>query len=58
VTGAIAGASTPAQVEGWISGGALKLTEHELDDIAEAINDSKAGSGPVRPPIQESTTRT
>jgi aryl-alcohol dehydrogenase-like predicted oxidoreductase len=57
VTGAIAGASTPAQVDGWIQGGSIALTDAELDHIAQAIRDSGAGSGPVRPP-QESTTRT
>lgn len=57
VTGAIAGASTPGQVEDWIHGGSITLTDAELDLIADAIRDSGAGSGPVRPP-QESTTRT
>jgi aryl-alcohol dehydrogenase-like predicted oxidoreductase len=58
VTGAIAGASAPGQIDGWIDGGALNLTDQDLKDIARAITDSRAGSGPVRPPIQESTTRT
>jgi aryl-alcohol dehydrogenase-like predicted oxidoreductase len=57
VTGAIAGASTPSQVDGWIQGGAISLTAAELDLVADAIRASGAGSGPVRPP-QERTTST
>jgi aryl-alcohol dehydrogenase-like predicted oxidoreductase len=57
VTGAIAGASRPGQVDGWIHGRSISLTGAELDLIADAIRDSGAGSGPVRPP-QERTTST
>ena len=56
VTGAIAGASSPGQVDGWIQGGSISLTSAELDLIADAIRGSGAGSGPVRP--QERTTST
>ena len=57
LTGAIAGASTPAQVDGWIQAGSISLTAAELDLIADAIRDSGAGTGPVRP-AQDSTMRT
>jgi aryl-alcohol dehydrogenase-like predicted oxidoreductase len=57
VTGAIAGASRPGQVDGWIRGGSISLTGTEMDLIADAIRTSGAGSGPVRPP-QERTTST
>jgi hypothetical protein len=49
VTGAIVGARSPAQVSGWIEGGALWLTDADLDAVAAAIRASGAGSGPERP---------
>jgi len=49
VTGAIVGASTPQQVDGWIGGVSLRLGERDLDAIAEAIESTGAGSGPRRP---------
>jgi aryl-alcohol dehydrogenase-like predicted oxidoreductase len=49
VTGAIVGARTAPQVDGWIEGGAIKLTDEDLEAIAAAITESGAGSGPVRP---------
>ncbi len=57
VTGAIVGASTPAQVDGWLPASQTTLGESELDLIADAIEESGAGSGPPRPP-QLRTTRT
>jgi aryl-alcohol dehydrogenase-like predicted oxidoreductase len=57
VTGAIVGASTPAQVDGWLPATGITLDEAELDLIAASITSSGAGSGPVRPP-QVRTTRT
>jgi aryl-alcohol dehydrogenase-like predicted oxidoreductase len=57
VTGAIVGASTPEQVDGWLPAAGITLGEDELDVIAESITQSGAGSGPVRPP-QARTTRT
>jgi aryl-alcohol dehydrogenase-like predicted oxidoreductase len=48
VTGAIAGARTPKQVEGWIGAASISLTEQDLDEIAAAIRRTKAGNGPVR----------
>ena len=49
VTGAIVGARTPEQVDGWIAGATVQLSERELDVIAMAIVESGAGSGPARP---------
>jgi aryl-alcohol dehydrogenase-like predicted oxidoreductase len=49
VTGAIVGASTAEQVEGWIDGASIVLNEGELETIALAIANSGAGSGPTRP---------
>jgi len=37
VTGAIVGARTAAQVDGWIGGATLELTAADLDEIAAAI---------------------
>jgi aryl-alcohol dehydrogenase-like predicted oxidoreductase len=48
VDGAIVGARTPAQVDGWAGAGALSLTPGELDEIANAITESGAGVGPAR----------
>ena len=49
VTGAIVGARSPEQVDGWISAAALELTMQDLDEIAQAIGRSGAGSGPALP---------
>jgi aryl-alcohol dehydrogenase-like predicted oxidoreductase len=49
VTGAIVGARSPAQVDGWIGAAGLELTDTDLGDIAAAIQRSGAGTGPVRP---------
>jgi aryl-alcohol dehydrogenase-like predicted oxidoreductase len=48
VSGAIVGARTPEQVDGWIGAAAIELTRRDLDEIAAAIWDSKAGTGPSR----------
>jgi aryl-alcohol dehydrogenase-like predicted oxidoreductase len=50
VTGAIVGARSPAQVEGWIDAPDLDLTVGDLDEIAAAIASTGAGEGPSRPP--------
>jgi aryl-alcohol dehydrogenase-like predicted oxidoreductase len=57
VTGAIVGASTPGQVDGWLPASQIPLGESDLEVIASSIEQSGAGSGPVRPP-QPKTTRT
>jgi aryl-alcohol dehydrogenase-like predicted oxidoreductase len=49
VTGAIVGARTPAQVDGWIQAASLDLTDGDLQDIASAISRTKAGAGPGLP---------
>ena len=49
VTGAIVGARSPEQVEGWIGAAGVRLGSADLDDVAAAIAASGAGSGPVRP---------
>jgi len=49
VSGAIVGARSPAQVDGWIGAAGLELTDADLDDIAAAIAGTGAGTGPVRP---------
>lgn len=50
LTGAIVGARTPAQVDGWIAGASLQLTQDDLAEIAAAISRMQAGSGPSLPP--------
>jgi aryl-alcohol dehydrogenase-like predicted oxidoreductase len=50
LTGAIVGARTPAQVDGWIAGASLQLTQDDLAEIAAAISRTQAGSGPSLPP--------
>ena len=49
VTGAIVGARTPEQADGWIGAASVELGDAELDEIAEALRETGAGSGPVRP---------
>ncbi len=49
VTGAIVGARSAAQVDGWIGGATLELTRDDLADIALAVDKTQAGSGPVTP---------
>jgi aryl-alcohol dehydrogenase-like predicted oxidoreductase len=49
VDGAIVGARTPEQVDGWATAGDIVLEDKDLDDIAAAIEETGAGSGPVRP---------
>lgn len=47
VTGAIVGARSPAQVDGWVAAAGLELTGEDLSHIADAIRASGAGIGPV-----------
>lgn len=49
ITAAIVGARTPQQVDGWIGAGAVRLTPADLEAIAVAVENTGAGSGPVRP---------
>ena len=50
VSGAIVGARTPKQVEGWIDAASLTLTTDDLDEIATAIRRTRAGEGPAERP--------
>jgi aryl-alcohol dehydrogenase-like predicted oxidoreductase len=50
LTGAIVGARSAAQVDGWIGAATLTLTSADLDEIAAAIDRTGAGTGPTRPP--------
>jgi aryl-alcohol dehydrogenase-like predicted oxidoreductase len=50
VSGAIVGARSPEQVDGWIGAAGLVLDAADLDAIAAAIEQTGAGTGPVRPP--------
>jgi len=49
VTGAIVGARSPEQVDGWIDAANLTLDPAELDAIAAALERTRAGTGPTRP---------
>jgi aryl-alcohol dehydrogenase-like predicted oxidoreductase len=49
VTGAIVGARSPEQIDGWIGGAALRLSSEDLDEIAKAITETGAGTGPCHP---------
>jgi aryl-alcohol dehydrogenase-like predicted oxidoreductase len=49
VTGAIVGARTAEQVDGWIEGATLTLNRSDLDAIDAALVATKAGSGPLSP---------
>ena len=49
VTGAIVGARSAAQVDGWIRAASLELTPADLDEVAAVIERTGAGEGPARP---------
>ena len=49
VTGAIVGARSAEQVDGWIAAAGLELTGDDLDEIVVAVERSGAGDGPARP---------
>jgi aryl-alcohol dehydrogenase-like predicted oxidoreductase len=49
VTGAIVGARSPEQVDGWVGGSTIRLTEDDLAEIATAATRTGAGTGPVHP---------
>jgi aryl-alcohol dehydrogenase-like predicted oxidoreductase len=53
VTGAIVGARSPEQVDGWIAAGSLALDGRDLAEIVDAIHGSAAGSGPLGSSRQE-----
>lgn len=47
VTGAIVGARSPGQVDGWLPAAALVLSDDDLAEIAAGVTRTGAGSGPV-----------
>ncbi len=49
VSGAIVGARSPAQVDGWLEAAELTLTPEDIREIAGAIERTGAGSGPAEP---------
>jgi len=49
VSGAIVGARSPQQVDGWIGSATLQLGSNDLEEIAAAVARTQAGGGPVRP---------
>lgn len=49
LTGAIVGARSAEQVDGWIGAALLDLSAADLDEIADALARTGAGSGPTRP---------
>jgi aryl-alcohol dehydrogenase-like predicted oxidoreductase len=51
VTGAIVGARSPQQIDGWIRAATLELSAADLDEIASAIARTGAGAGPTQPAI-------
>ena len=50
VTAGIVGARSPQQVDGWIAAANLQLTAADLEEIANAIQRTGAGTGPTMPP--------
>jgi aryl-alcohol dehydrogenase-like predicted oxidoreductase len=49
VTGAIVGARSPGQVDGWLPAATLELKEDDITDIAAAVRVTGAGTGPAAP---------
>jgi aryl-alcohol dehydrogenase-like predicted oxidoreductase len=49
VTGAIVGARTVEALEGWIGAANVELSSADLEELARAIEETGAGSGPSRP---------
>jgi aryl-alcohol dehydrogenase-like predicted oxidoreductase len=47
VTGAIVGARSPGQVDGWLPAATLELTKDDLVHIAAAVHVTGAGTGPA-----------
>jgi aryl-alcohol dehydrogenase-like predicted oxidoreductase len=49
VTGAIVGARSPSQIDGWIDAASLGLSSADLAEISTAIKRTGAGHGPYQP---------
>jgi len=47
VTGAIVGARSPEQVDGWVGAGSLTLSADDVAEIRAAVTDLQVGEGPV-----------
>jgi aryl-alcohol dehydrogenase-like predicted oxidoreductase len=52
ITGAIVGARSPKQVDGWIDAATLRLTPADLKEISAAIVRTGTGAGPTMPHLQ------
>lgn len=50
VTGAIAGARQPEQLDDWLAAASLQLSPADLGEIAAALTATGAGAGPLAPP--------
>jgi aryl-alcohol dehydrogenase-like predicted oxidoreductase len=57
VTGAIVGARTPEQVDGWIGAASLVLSDQDLDEIRSSIASTNAGAGPVQAERSDTTAQ-
>lgn len=57
VTGAIVGARSPEQIDGWVEGANVELTPTDLREIAAAIGRTEAGSGPSTPKAERESSR-
>jgi aryl-alcohol dehydrogenase-like predicted oxidoreductase len=55
VTGAIVGARSAEQVDGWIRAGEIRLTSQDLAEAANALSEMGVGSGPVAPPAMRAS---
>jgi aryl-alcohol dehydrogenase-like predicted oxidoreductase len=49
VSGAIVGARSPEQVDGWIGAASVELSASDLDEISSGITRTDAGTGPTMP---------
>lgn len=49
VTGAIVGARTPEQIDGFLPAATLELTKTDLDEIAATLDRLQIGRGPTKP---------
>jgi aryl-alcohol dehydrogenase-like predicted oxidoreductase len=49
VTGAIVGARSPEQVDGWLAAASTELTADDIQTVADAITAHGVGEGPLRP---------
>ncbi|MDT4914828.1 MAG: hypothetical protein QOC66_3956, partial [Pseudonocardiales bacterium] len=48
-TGAIVGARSPEQVDGWLAAASTELTADDIQTVADAITAHGVGEGPLRP---------